>query len=235
TISTNVNRTTLIKSIQGASYHYTTTYPVSGTKTSPLHDSDIQAEVVRAMAANKWVAGPDKMFHVFTGYGIESCFDPSNTSCTFNVYCAYHSFFTQNSQSIIYSNMPDFNGPSGHCTPRGQMMPNNDYYADPEINILSHELFEAVSDPLLNAWNDGFSEIGDKCAWNFGNVNPDGSNIVLNGHEYLVQLEWSNYGSTCVLSYGPSHSVSILASSGSNPFPSTTIFKINYTSEGSSW
>jgi hypothetical protein len=114
-------------------------------------------------------------------------------------------------------------------------MPNNDYYADPEINILSHELFEAVSDPLLNAWTDSFSsEIGDKCAWNFGTVNPDGSNLALNGHKYLVQLEWSNYNG-CVLSYGPSHSVTITPSPGGNPFPSTYNFNITYTSQGSNW
>jgi hypothetical protein len=231
----NVTGTPLNKAVLGASYLDTTSYPVSGTQTNPLHDSDIQVEVFRAMAANKWVAGPDKMFHVFTGYGIQSCFDPPNNNiCTFNAYCAYHSFFTKASQSIIYSNMPDVHSLSINCTP-GQSPPNHDAYADPEINVLSHELFEAVSDPLLNAWTDSFgNEIGDKCAWNFGSVNPDGSNIVLNGHKYLVQLEWSNYNG-CALSYGPSHSVSILPSTGSNPSPSTTIFKINYTSQGSSW
>jgi hypothetical protein len=231
----NVSGTPLDKSVLGASYLDTTPYPVSGTQANPLHDSDIRAEVARAIAANNWVAGPNKMFHVFTGYGIESCFDPSNNECTFNVYCAYHSFFTQSSQTMIYSNMPDFNGPSGRCTPRGQLSPNGDYYADPEINILSHELFEAVSDPQLNAWYDAFgSEIGDKCAWNFGNVNPDGSNLVLNGHKYLVQLEWSNYNG-CVLSYGPSHTVTIGPSLGSAPFPSTITFNITYTSQGSTW
>jgi len=230
----NVSGTPLNKSVLGGTYLDKTHYPTSGTTTSPLHDSDIQAEVTRAMAANNWIASPSKMFHVFTGYGIESCFDPNNISCTFNAYCAYHSFFTQSSQPIIYSSMPDFNGVSGRCTPQGHPPPNNDYYADPEINILSHELFEAVSNPLLNAWTDGAArEIGDKCAWFFGSVNNDGTNLVLNGHKYLVQLEWSNYDDGCTLSYGPAHSVSIMPSSESNPFPSATIFNITYTSQGS--
>src|SRR3989454_715699 len=182
-----------------------------------------------------WLPRPNKMFHVFTGYGIESCFDPTNFACTFTVYCAYHDFFTKGSQSIIYSNMPDFNGVTGHCTPRQRPFPNSDSYADPEINILSHELFEAVSDPQLNAWTDSFSnEIGDKCAWNFGNVNPDGSNLLLNGHNYLVQLEWSNYGG-CALSYGPSHEVMIAPSPGSSSIPSTVTLNITYTSQGSKW
>ena len=231
----NVSGTPLDRSVLGGSYLDTTPYPVAGTQANPLHDSDIQAEVTNAMKANNWVPGPNKIFHVLTGYGIESCFDVNNQFCTFNTYCAYHDFFTQHSQSIIYSNMPDFNGLSGHCTPRGQSMPNNDYYADPEINILSHELFEAVSDPLLNAWTDSFSsEIGDKCAWNFGTVNPDGSNLVITGHKYLVQLEWSNYNG-CALSYGPSHSVTITPSPGGNPIPSSYTFNITYSSQGSSW
>jgi hypothetical protein len=231
----NINGAPLDRSILGGSYLDTTPYPVAGTQANPLHDSDIQAEVTNAMKANNWVPGPNKIFHVFTGYGIESCFDVNNQFCTFNTYCAYHDFFTQNSQSIIYSNMPDFNGLSGHCTPRQRPFPNADSYADPEINILSHELFEAVSDPLLNAWTDSFSsEIGDKCAWNFGTVNPDGSNLNLNGHKYLVQLEWSNYNG-CVLSYGPSHSVTITPSPGGNPFPSTYNFNITYTSQSSNW
>jgi len=231
----SLNGAPIDKSIVGGYYLDTTPYPTNGSQTSPLYDSDIQAEIARAMAANNWVAGPNKIFHVFTGYGIQSCYDSSNTECTFNAYCAYHSFFTQRSQSIIYSNMPDFNGLSGRCTPRGLPPPNGDYYADPEINILSHELFEAVSDPLLNAWHDSSREIGDKCAWTFGTVSPDGSNLVLNDHKYLVQLEWSNYGSTCVLTYGPSHSVSIAPSPGSNAFPSTTIFNITYSSQASNW
>lgn len=231
----NVNGAPLDNSILGGSYLDTTQYPAAGTQTNPLYDTDIQAEVTRAMKANNWVPGPNKVFHVFTGYGIESCFNPTNAECTFNRYCAYHDFFTKGSQSIIYSNMPDFNGVTGHCTPSQRPFPNSDSYADPEINILSHELFEAVSDPLINAWYDSFhSEIGDRCAWVFGSVNPDGSNLALNGHKYLVQLEWSNYGG-CVLNYGPSHSVTFAPSHGSASFPSTITFNVTYTSQGSKW
>lgn len=231
----NVNGTPLDRSVLGASYLDTTPYPVAGTQTAPLHDSDIQAEITRAIKANNWTPGPDKMFHVFTGYGIESCFDPNNQSCTYNAFCAYHDFFIQDSQSVIYSNMPDF-GAFRNCSILGQSTPNHDSYADPEINILSHELFEAVSDPLPpTAWVDSVgSEIGDKCAWTFGTLNQDGSNLVINGHKYLVQLEWSNYDG-CTLSYGPVHRVMITPSAGSNPIPSTSPFNITYSSQGSRW
>jgi hypothetical protein len=232
----NINGAPLDKSVLGGSYLDTTPYPSTGTSSDPLHDSDLREEIVRAMAANNWTSGPDKIFHVFTGYGIENC-DPSNIYCTYNAYCAYHDYFARGTQTIIYSNMPDFNQGYNRCIGAGQTFPNGDGYADPEINILSHELFEAISDPLINAWHDNSSmpEIGDKCSWNFGSINTDGSNIILNGHKYLVQQEWSDYGSTCVLSYGPAHSLSIAPSPGSDPFPSTIRFNITYSSQGSNW
>jgi hypothetical protein len=230
----NIDGAPLDKSVLGGSYLDTTPYPSAGTQSDPLHNSDIQAEIVRAMAANNWTPGPDKIFHVFTGYGIESCFEATNNSCTYNAYCAYHDFFMQGTQAVIYSNMPDFNAGYTRCITGYQTFPNGDHYADPEINVLSHELFEAVSDPQINAWY-GFGEIGDLCAWRFGPISLDGSNLVINGHKYLVQLEWSNYGSNCVLSYGPSNYVSIAPSPGSDPFPSTISFNITYASQGSNW
>ncbi len=85
--------------------------------------------------------------------------------------------------------------------------PNGDPEADAEINIASHEHFEIVTDPQPDvnaAWadSDGF-EIGDKCAFTYGFVPLDHSNVVLHGHSYLVQQEWSNVIAGCALSYSP--------------------------------
>ena len=55
----------------------------------------------------------------------------------------------------------------------------------------------------MNAWLDSSGqEIGDKCAWSFGTTNTDGSNVNWNGNPYLVQQEWDNAQSGCVLT-GP--------------------------------
>ncbi len=59
------------------------------------------------------------------------------------------------------------------------------------INVATHELYEAMSDPLLlnrSAWYDaaGF-ENGDKCAWNFGSTMAG----------YRVQSEYSNFHKGC--------------------------------------
>lgn len=185
-------------------------YPHAGTGADPLQDSDIQAEVERAIVANGWPnGGLNAAFFVFTAKGIESCADA--VDCTIGtahpVYCAYHSgFFSGSSDVILYSNMP-YAGTwsSGYPYTCGNVSPspNNDPDADEEISIVSHEQFESVTDPLGDAWFDATgSEIGDKCAYNFGAVGSNGSNVTLNGDPYIVQQEWSNAVGGCALAYG---------------------------------
>ncbi len=185
-------------------------YPHAGTGTDPLLDSDIQAEVERAIVANGWPnGGLNAVFFVFTAKGVESCADA--VDCTIGtahpVYCAYHSgFFSGASDVILYANMPyagtwNFGYPytCGNVSPS----PNNNPDADEEISIVSHEQFEAVTDPIGDAWYDGTgNEIGDKCAYNFGSVSANGSNVTLNGDPYIVQQEWSNAAGGCALAYG---------------------------------
>jgi hypothetical protein len=62
---------------------------------------------------------------------------------------------------------------------------------DSVINVTTHELYEVMTDPLLNnkyAWYDiaGY-ENGDKCAWNYGST--------ING--YRVQSEYLNSTQSC--------------------------------------
>jgi hypothetical protein len=61
---------------------------------------------------------------------------------------------------------------------------------------------ETVTDPMLNAWYDASGyENGDKCAYTYGAIEPNGSrptsNLTNNGHSYLVQLEWDNASAGC--------------------------------------
>ena len=91
------------------------------------------------------------------------------------------------------------------------------YSADASINAMSHELFEAISDPYHTGWiEDGktaaVGEIGDLCNGNFdpfwaraGNTGPpilasdqaqDGT-ITLGGQNYVIQKEWSNEDGGC--------------------------------------
>jgi hypothetical protein len=162
---------------------------------SPLLDSDIQNEVTNALNANGWSPSIDNIFFVFTEAGQDLCFDSSYSQCASNTFCAYHNYFGSNT---IYAAMPY--AASFSCQTPGS--PNNDD-ADLTINVTSHEQMEAATDPLLNAWTDSSGqEIGDKCAWQFGTVNSDGSNVNWNGDPYIVQQEWDNAVGGCVLT-GP--------------------------------
>ena len=164
--------------------------------SSTLQDSDIQAEVLRAVQFNGWPGGIGSQFFVFTARGENSCI---KGQCSFTTYCGYHSSFSAYGTDYFYANQPyAATDPSGCGTPSN---PNRDD-ADSTINILSHEQMEMLTDPKANAWSDLLgSEIGDKCNFNFGNADSDGANVTLgNGDRYIVQQEWSNARGRCSLS-----------------------------------
>jgi len=67
------------------------------------------------------------------------------------------------------------------------------------VSILAHELDETVSDPDLNAWNNGLTaENADLCAWTFGPTftvaNGSLANVILGSRSYLIQQAWVNSG-----------------------------------------
>ena len=175
-----------------AAYVDTSAYP-----HSTLQDSDLQAEVSKVISSKGWPTGLSSIFFVFTPLNVNSCY---GSSCSFISFCAYHGSFTNASGKVVlYANMPDPGTSFSGCgTPTS---PSGDHYVDSAINLVSHEYAEAITDPQLNAWYDSSGyEIGDKCAWNFGTYSG-GSNITLNGVNYILQQEWSNTASACALSY----------------------------------
>jgi uncharacterized repeat protein (TIGR01451 family) len=183
----------------GGSIVDTDPYPRAGTIADPLLDIDVRQEIGNVITAQSWPTGIGTMYFLFTGSGIQSCFDPAHNICSQSDYCAYHSAFSFASQPVIYANMPD--GYSfGDC---GFADVNGDPAADVVISTVSHEHFEAVTDPVFNAWyeNNLNGEIGDKCAYDYG---PGGDsttpNVFLNGHPYRLQREWSNALGACALS-----------------------------------
>src|SRR5262249_27790291 len=157
-----------------------------------VHDSDIQAAVARALTAKGWSTGLTNAYFVFLPYGMPSCADGADSSCSvtapLNVqFCAYHGWYTDNqNRTVIYGAMPDAGNTGGGyaCSVRDQfgnhIAPNGDWVADAEISLISHELSEAITDPTVgdattSAWYDSSgNEDGDKCAWNFGTLNSNG-------------------------------------------------------------
>ncbi len=135
-----------------------------------------------------------------------------------------------NGNAVLYANMTDaalqtafacYESPIGSGTSpvhnvqvqggkASQTTPVHDFVADAEVAITSHEEFETVTDAMVGTaattapplgWYDTTDgEIGDKCAYNYGNFGPDGANITLqNGDRYIVQQEYSNWANGCSL------------------------------------
>jgi hypothetical protein len=178
----------------GGTWVDTSAYP-----SSSLSDADIQAEVRKAITTNAWTTGIGTQVFVFLAKGENECM--SSGTCSFSTFCAYHGTFTVNGATEPYGVMPYAGTDLAGCGTQGNASPNNDQASDAEISITSHELMETVTDPSLNAWFDATgAEIGDKCAYTYGSTAPNGSNITMNGHPYIVQEEFSNAQLGCTLS-----------------------------------
>jgi hypothetical protein len=188
----------------GGSYVDTTPFPTSGNCTAAtvcLTDAELETEIQNVLTAKGWQASPTNMYFLMTPDGVASCTDNTNTECSTNVFCAYHSAFGSFAAPVIYANQP-YDATINGC--QSQESPNHDD-ADSELSTISHEHNEAITDPYSGAWySDGAGasgEIGDLCAWTFGT--PSGApgaeyNQTINGHHYWLQEEYSNLSAGCV-------------------------------------
>jgi hypothetical protein len=183
------------------------------TGTNCITDANIQAELQHLKTTKALPANLNTEYFVMTPAGEGSCFDSGCGYPSYGYYCAYHTYFTPSGGgAMIYATMPYPTDPGGsNCYGvAGQTYPNGDVNADANINLMSHEQMESVTDPLLNAWKDqtgNGGEIGDVCAWQFGPNFPSGGDLQISGHPYSVQQEGDNHnlaagGTGCVMA-GP--------------------------------
>jgi hypothetical protein len=163
-------------------------------------------------------------FFMYTAPNIGTCFpagvgagnDTVGTTvtaplCSFSYFCAYHSAYFDSTinptSQIIYSNMPyDAQTAGNPLTCDVGDYPNNNP-SDPEISTTSHEQNESMTDPFGTGWWDSNSndsaagyENGDMCAYDFGTTSGPANaewNQTINGHHYLMQLEWDNSTNGC--------------------------------------
>ncbi|GAC1491339.1 MAG: hypothetical protein NVS1B9_12750 [Solirubrobacteraceae bacterium] len=176
-----------------------------------ITDAQMQQQLAAVITANSLPPGGlGAIYAIFTPAGVNSCSGPNTdpaigTDCSTNVFCAYHSDYGPLGAQILYANMP-FDAVPG-CGNGAAYEPHASA-ADDEINVLSHEHNETVTDPLgsqageLGAWYDtNGMEIGDKCASGspaeFGpalgsTAGGAAFNQLINGGRFEVQREWSN-------------------------------------------
>lgn len=190
--------------------------------SDPLYDDDIQAEITRVMAAKGWKAGPANIFFVLLPTNAQECdHQGAGASCTYLQHdaavCGYHSAYGSTSTpDIIYAVIPDANTTPSACVyavenAGGSTAPNGNWALDAEISTISHEQFEAATDPIVDGASGGWyvdsgssqqngdDEIADICQDTFPMPNRAGANVILHGHGYFLQAEWSNAARACVL------------------------------------
>lgn len=228
----------------GGAYVDTDPYPPSACTDSAtphgcVSDAQIQAEVSKVANLEGWGGGLTNEFFVYTSSGEGSCV---SSICAFTAYCAYHSGFSVGATTYLYANMPYDGTNLAACGVPSS--PNGDADADSAINVTSHEHMETVTDPEGNAWFDASGEeIGDKCAWQFGPT-TGGGDVTWNGNPYMVQEEWDNSSSSCVLS-GPTVALTTPQVTGPttpftlgsitvtwNPVPGATAYTVRRQSAG---
>lgn len=191
----------------GGSYLDTNAYPASvcsdsATPKNCITDPQLQRELKRVMALNGWTGGLNKIYMIYTAQGEGSCFTASSgaANCAYTGYCAYHSSMMIGATPVIYANEPY--GSAADCQAAGTPSPTGDVAADTAMTSASHEISEAITDPLVGTgWTDtaGY-EIGDLCAYVYGANSYDKSkaNQFWNGRYYELQEEWDNHAAACV-------------------------------------
>src|SRR6185369_1235199 len=122
-------------------------------------------------------------------------------------YCGWHTYGTYTGGTLVkYAFIGNPDQCSSACAAQ-TTGPNGNAGADGMASIIAHELEEAHTDPLLNAWYDNRGyENADKCAWTFGTTYtaPNGAlyNMTLGSRNYLIQQNWVNAGGGyCAKSY----------------------------------
>jgi hypothetical protein len=152
-----------------------TTVITNPDPSSTVDDSDIQ-NLLQNQITSGALPAPDAntVYFVFTPSGITVTLQGSS-SC--QQFCGYHDDI--NGQ-IFYAVQPypDCSG----CSTGGADI-------DAITEIASHELSEAITDPIPGQgwYDDSNGEIGDICAWQTKMLD-----------QWTVQLEWSNNANACV-------------------------------------
>jgi hypothetical protein len=165
-----------------------------------LTDAQIQSVVASAITSGRLPMDTNAVYFVLTSADVNA------TSGFCSQYCGWHTNGTINGQTVKYSFVGNPDRCPSSCAAQ-TTGPNGNAGADGMASILSHELEEAVTDPLGNAWYDRRGqENADKCAWTFGTESTASNgakyNVVLGGHQYLIQQNWVNAGGgKCAMSY----------------------------------
>jgi PKD repeat protein len=186
-----------------------------GTLTVPncLTQTQESTELDNFIQANSLPRGLDHLYFLVLPDNVETCVDDfSDCGNVLNLsprYCAYHSSFDIGGHGLtLWANEPYIGFASNHCNSGDATKRPNGDVTDHELNVISHEHNEAITDPTGGGWFDtnGAGENGDKCNFDFGtriaNNGTGDYNQLINHNPYEIQQEWSNAITGCALNFG---------------------------------
>ncbi len=183
------------------------------TVANCLTETQEATELDSFIQTNGFPRGLGHLYFLVLPDNVETCND-AFTDCgnILNLsprYCAYHSSFNIGGHGLtLWANEPYIGFASGHCNSSDTNARPNGDVTDHELNVISHEHNEIITDPTGTGWYDAnhAGENGDKCNFNFGTAIGSNSNGVfnqlMNHNPYELQQEWSNAITGCALNYG---------------------------------
>jgi hypothetical protein len=164
-------------------------------------DLQVQQEIDKMITAHDPSGrGLHDIWFVFLPPDVDECI--IGGACGTNAFAGYHGLSNVGSGPVIYVAVPS---PLIEFTPPPGADPQGNPEAEESIDTAAHEAVESITDPEGTGWMDpnGF-EVADDCE-NPENGTPlgyalDGSpyNELINGHQYLIQMMWSNTVAGCV-------------------------------------
>jgi hypothetical protein len=172
--------------------------PVDSGYSACITDAQLVTELEQITKSQNLPTDLSHFYPLFLPPGLETMDLDGTTSAS--SFCGYHRAFGLFAVQTVYGNLPF--PPKSGCD-AGQT-PHGNLAADGMVSTLSHELNEAITDPLgaQAAWIDQAGhEIGDMCSDTYGPPlgstdpsNPSSSeyNQVINGDKYYTQTEFSN-------------------------------------------
>lgn len=179
---------------------FTDTRPYPYAVRGYVTDGDLNLEVINVTKKLHWPTGLGSIYFVYTTSGTRVCQDGAGRFCSNGGFCSYHEDFQAGdlNKTYLYASIPYEQ--QGCGIPAS---PNHNISADGAIDASSRELMGSLSDPIVySGWhNDRLGDIGDPCQNQYAPRNASGADLVINGHSYLIQKEWSNRAKGC--SFGP--------------------------------
>jgi hypothetical protein len=199
-------------------------------------DEQVQEQVTKVIEESGAEAGLHNLWFVFLPPNVDECAEPG--VCGTNAFLGYHSLTHLGPEATVYAVAIDPIIEIGSVAPGGDPQGNPD--AEVALDVAAHETEEAITDPEGTGWVDpnGY-EVGDKCEFGPQHGTPlgfatDGSpyDQVINEHQYLLQMMWSDDDGGCVQGTSESGSPLPLPEVNLTQFSPVVSGRINHETAG---